>query len=128
MLGFGLEYGRVSIDVLRLKRYMTSTSGMIGMKERDSDGSHSSSSSSSSSSHGGPGCLEGQRIEPRLDDSGPVPLLKPSLIFRLCSVVVMILHMNVFECALFPVAHMVGVRSQGFASCGSMWGLQCIHS
>lgn len=123
MLGFGLEYGRVSIDVLSLKRYMTSTSGMIGMKERDSDGSHSSSSSDE-----GPECVEGQRIEPRLTDIRPVPLPKHRLIFALCSAVVMILHMNVFECVLFPVAHMVGVRSQGFASWGSTWGLECIHS
>lgn len=115
MLGFGLEYGRVSIDVLRLKRYMTSTSGMIGMEERGSDGLCSFSSSSSSSAEG-PESLEGQDIEPRLTNTRPVPLLKHSLIFTLCSMVVMTLHMNVFECVLFPVAHMVAVRSKKFAA------------
>ncbi|KAA8592892.1 hypothetical protein FQN60_018347, partial [Etheostoma spectabile] len=43
---------RVSFDVLRLKWYMTSLSGMIGMEERSSDGSYSSSSVSSSLAEG----------------------------------------------------------------------------
>lgn len=50
LLEFGVEYRRVSFDVLRLKRYMTSDSEMIGMDDRGSDGSYLSSSPSSSSS------------------------------------------------------------------------------
>lgn len=73
MLGFGFEYGRVSCDVLRLKRYMTSGSSMIGMDERDSDGLYSSASSSFSLAEGLEN-LEGQGAEPRLRDSGLVPL------------------------------------------------------
>lgn len=115
MLRFWAEYRRVSFDVLRLKRYMTSAPGMIGMKERDSDGSYSSSSTSSSSAEG-PERLEGQDFEPRLCATKPVALSKHSLIFTLCFMVVMILHMNVFECVSFPIAHMVGVHSQAFAS------------
>ena len=115
MLGFGLEYERVSTDALLLKWYMTSNSGMIGTEERGSDGLYSSSSSSSSSAEG-PESLEGQGIEPRLTDTRPVPLFKHSLIVTLCSMLVMILHMNVFECVLFQVTHMVSVGSQEFAS------------
>lgn len=115
MLGFGAEYGRVSFDVLWLKRYMTSAPGMIGMEERGSDGSYSSSSSFCSLAEG-PESVKGQGVEPRLSDTRPIPLLKHSLIFTLCSMVVIILHMNVFECASFLIAHMVGVHSQAFAS------------
>lgn len=81
MLGFWEEYGRVSVDVLRLKQYMTSGSGMIGMEERGSDGSYSSASSSSSSAVG-PGNLEGQGAEPRLSDTRPVPLWRRWLLLR----------------------------------------------
>ncbi|KAM7416509.1 hypothetical protein PAMA_018524 [Pampus argenteus] len=70
MLGFGAEYGRVSFDVLRLKRYMTSAPGMIGMEERGSDGSYSSSSSSFSAE--GPESFEGQGVEPRLGNTRPL--------------------------------------------------------
>lgn len=83
---------------------------MIGKEERSSDGSYSSSSSSSSAA--GPESLQGSGC--RTSDTRPVSLLKPNLIFTLCSMVVMTLHMNVSECVPFPIAHMVGVRSQEF--------------
>ncbi len=84
---------------------MTSASGMIGKEERGSDGSCSSSSSSSFSAEG-PESRQGQGAELRLTDTGPVPLLKSSLIFKLSFMVVMILHMNV--CRLY---HTYGRRT-----------------
>lgn len=97
MLGFGFEYGRVTSDVLRLKRYMTSGSWMIGMEERGSDGSYSSASSSFSLAAGSEN-LEGQGAEPRLTDTRPAPLLKRSLIFYAFFFTVdMTLHMNVLK-------------------------------
>lgn len=95
MLGFGLQYGRVSIDGPQLKWYMTSAPGMIGMEERGSDGLHSSSSSSPSSAADPRKAWRGQGVEPTLTNTRPAPLLKRSLIFTLSSMVVMILHMNV---------------------------------
>lgn len=47
--------------------------------------------------------------------------VKISLIFMFCSMVVMTLHMNVFECVLFSIAHMVGISSQELSSWGSLW-------
>lgn len=107
----GLEYGRVSFDVLQLKWYMTSAPGMIGMKESGSDGSYSSSASSLSPVEG-PESLEGHGVEPRLSHTGPVPLLKHRLIiyalFRAG-------YDSTYECAStfsFQIPHMVGVLSQ----------------
>lgn len=57
---------------------------------------------------------QGQGAEPRLTNTGPVPLLNLSLIFTLCSMAVMILHMNVFNCLVFEIVHMVRIRSQEF--------------
>lgn len=48
----------------------------------------------------------------RLANTRPVPLFKFSLIFMLCSMVVMTLHMNAFECVSLSEAHMVGLSSQ----------------
>lgn len=122
--GGGL-HGRVSVDVPRLKRYVTSASGMIGMDERDSDGSHSSSSSSPSS-HEGPECLEGQDVEPRLTETrATIPLLQQSLIFYALFMAFMILHMNACR---FQSHIWSAYVSHEFASRGSMWGLECIHS